>query len=391
MMNKQQADPPSLPIWIAPMEGLTLAIFRRIWAKHFGCGLVEKYYTPFLNANHTLHFQGKEIRDILPENNAGMHVVPQILTNKPDQLAWAVGEMVHYGYDEVNFNLGCSMPQVARKKRGAGMLGDPDALDRFFEEFFELLERGEYHPRGSQMEAAVEESAEKKPATKEATQGKLASHAARAVRISVKTRIGLDDRSTADRLIAIYNRYPFDSIIIHPRLQCEIYSGEPDMEAFARMYEESVHPVVYNGDILRPEDDQRIRTQFPRLRAVMIGRGILRDPSLVRQIACLAAQSSPGSPGDDPAGPTGRPPGKATAQEIRAFHDELLDAYINCYRDEHQALSKMKELWWYMRDFFPQQERIIKKMRKCTSLDRYRAYAVELFTAEEASATISEK
>lgn len=331
--NTPQSTPQNLPIWIAPMEGLTLNVFRKTWDRHFGCGAIEKYYTPFLNANHTLHFQNKEIRDILPENNEGMPVAVQILTNKPDQLAWAVQEMHGYGYREVNFNLGCSMPQVARKKRGAGMLGDVDALDRFFEEFFDLLSRSEDLEIPSSM------------------------------RISVKTRIGVDDRSTAMKLMPIYNRYPIDSLTIHPRLQCEVYSGVPDMEAFAAMYEASSLPVVYNGDILRAEDYHHIREQFPKLRAVMIGRGILRDPLLVRRI-------------------TGAAPGIPTPEDaagIKSFHDDLLEAYLAYYPDERQALSKMKELWWYMRDSFPDKEREIRKLRKSSRLAEYRSLEQTVF------------
>lgn len=356
--NIPQNTPLELPIWIAPMEGLTLNVFRKIWDRHFGCGAIEKYYTPFLNANHTLHFQNKEIRDILPENNEGMPVAVQILTNKPDQLAWAVQEMYSYGYREVNFNLGCSMPQVARKKRGAGMLGDIDALDRFFEEFFDLLSRSEDPEIPSSM------------------------------RISVKTRIGGDDRSTAMKLMPIYNRYPIDSLTIHPRLQCEVYSGVPDMDAFAAMYEASSHPVVYNGDILRAEDYHHIREQFPKLRAVMIGRGILRDPLLVRRItgAASASETSAGaasagaaSANEASEGAAPESPAPEDTAKIKSFHDDLLEAYLAYYPDERQALSKMKELWWYMRDSFPNKEREIRKLRKSSHLAEYRSLEQTVF------------
>ena len=218
------------------------------------------------------------------------------------------------------------------------MLGDIDALDRFFEEFFDLLSRLENPEIPSSM------------------------------RISVKTRIGVDDRSTAMKLMPIYNRYPIDSLTIHPRLQCEVYSGVPDMEAFAAMYEASSHPVVYNGDILRVEDYHRIREQFPRLRAVMIGRGILRDPLLVRRItgAASANEASEGAAPEDTA-------------KIKSFHDDLLEAYLAYYPDERQALSKMKELWWYMRDSFPDKEREIRKLRKSSRLAEYRSLEQTVF------------
>ena len=223
------------------------------------------------------------------------------------------------------------------------MLGDVDALDRFFEEFFDLLSRSENPEIPSSM------------------------------RISVKTRIGVDDRSTAMKLMPIYNRYPIDSLTIHPRLQCEVYSGVPDMEAFAAMYEASSHPVVYNGDILRAEDYHHIREQFPRLRAVMIGRGILRDPLLVHRItgAASASEALEGAASESQA--------SEDTPKIKSYHDDLLEAYLEYYPDERQALSKMKELWWYMRDSFPDKEREIRKLRKSSRLAEYRSLEQTVF------------
>lgn len=119
-----------MKIYCAPMEGLTLFPFRQV--HHVFYPGIDKYYTPFLVANQTLHFKKKEIRELLPENNAGLSVVPQILANKPEEFVWAVRTIHSYGYQEINLNLGCPSPTVVTRGRGAGMLSDPDRLDRFF-------------------------------------------------------------------------------------------------------------------------------------------------------------------------------------------------------------------------------------------------------------------
>ena len=123
-----------MQLYFAPMEGITLALFRRIHHECFPG--IDKYFSPFVVANQTLHFHKKEIRDILPEANVTVPMIPQVLTNKAEQMLWAVDTLMGYGYREINLNLGCSMPQVAKRGRGAGFLADVDVLDNFFEEVF---------------------------------------------------------------------------------------------------------------------------------------------------------------------------------------------------------------------------------------------------------------
>ena len=126
-------------VYFAPMEGLTTYILRNAHHKYFGG--IDEYYTPFLSANRTMAFKRKELRDILPENNEGIPLIPQVLGNKADEVIWAVKTVADLGYRTINFNLGCPMPQVARRGKGSGFLKDTDALDRFFKEVFDELEK----------------------------------------------------------------------------------------------------------------------------------------------------------------------------------------------------------------------------------------------------------
>lgn len=288
-------------ILFAPMEGITTFAMRRVHHRCFPG--IDGYYTPFLSANQTLQFKRKERRDILPENNEGIRLVPQILGNKANETAWAIQAVADYGYTEVNFNLGCPMATVAGRGKGAGFLFPPDRLDRFFDELFECLE-GTCRPE-----------------------------------ISVKTRIGVQDGAESRQLIEIYNRYPISQLIIHPRLQKDLYRGHPDLDAFAVMLEKSRHPVIYNGDILTTEDLALILDRFPQVKGVMIGRGLLRDPSLIRQIR--------GGEG-------------ITPEELYAYERALYREILGVLGSDSQTVSRMKEIWVYMKSLFSKGGRFSK-------------------------------
>ena len=346
-------------IYFAPMEGITLYVFRAVF-DHFFPG-VDKYFIPFLVANQTLSFKGKEIRDIQPDNNRGLPVVPQILTNKAQEFVWGLEEIASYGYREINLNLGCSMPQVARRGRGAGFLKDPDVLDRFFDETFRLLENRQVEivtdPAGG---AATGTSAGPEGNTREkSTDGKLR------LRISVKTRVGTKDYAEAERLLKIYNRYPLSELIVHPRLMTDVYKNVPDWDVFEMFLKGCKHPVCYNGDINRLEDFLALKERFPNLKRVMIGRGFLRNPCLLRQIRSYLSEG--GTDTDSTSQVT------CTRAEFLAYHDALFEQYLALMQDERQAVGKMKEIWWYLGVSFPDGERALKKIRKAAGRAEYLA------------------
>ena len=308
-----------MKLYFAPMEGITLSVFRNMFETWFPG--TDVYFSPFLVANQTLHFKNKEIRDILPENNQGISLVPQLLTNRADQFAWGIRELMTYGYREINLNLGCSMPQVAKRGKGAGFLADPEVLDRFFDEAFGLI-NGED------------------------------------VKVSVKMRAGIGDPEEIRKLTTVINRYPFSEVIVHPRLMKELYGGTPHMDAFRYVYDTCVRPVSYNGDVYTAADYERICSEFPKLHAVMIGRGFLRNPGLMREIRGEEA---------------------VPLSYIKEYHDALFEAYCGLYPDQRQAVTKMKELWYYMRHLFEDRERELKEIKKAASPAQYREAARRMF------------
>lgn len=214
--------------YMAPMEGLTGYVYRNAYHKFFRP--MDRYFTPFI-ANRKM--SSGEIRDLLPEHNEGMHVVPQILTNRSADFLAVAKEIAQYGYDTVNLNVGCPSGTVVAKGRGAGLLEDPETLDRFLYEIFAGYDG----------------------------------------RISVKTRIGMEDEEEWKDILAVYEKYPLEELIIHPRVRRDFYKGKPRLDAFSYAMEESGHRLCYNGDICSAEDLQDREGAFPGLGSRHAGTG----------------------------------------------------------------------------------------------------------------------
>lgn len=308
--------------YFAPLEGITGYVYRTTHHAFFPG--VDRYYIPFAAPNYTKHFKNKEKQDMDPANNAGLHAVPQILSNKADETLWAIEEMADRGYEEINLNLGCPMPTVAKKKKGSGLLKYTDELDAYLSGVFEGLSR------------------------RDASRPN--------VKISIKTRLGTDTTEEAEGLVRIYNRYPLSELIVHPRSQKDLYRGKADREAFLLVLRESINPVVYNGDLQTSQDVEEISKicagEGRNLNSVMIGRGLLADPSLVREC---------------------RGGARVTAQELGAFHDELYKRFQETLPGDSVVLSHMKELWFYMGNLFPEGGKCLKEIRRATRRAEYEA------------------
>lgn len=304
-----------MQLYLAPMEGLTGYVYRNAYEKHYGG--IDKYFTPFLTNKK---MSSRELNDILPEHNVGMQVVPQILTNRVEDFLDIAKELQVYGYQTVNLNLGCPSGTVVAKKRGAGFLAVPEELDCFLEEIFE----------------------------------KCPLH------ISIKTRIGVETPKEWERLLSIYEKYPLEELVIHPRVQREFYKGSVHMEAFALAMGRSSHALCYNGDICNVKDYREVTAQFPDIESVMIGRGILKHPKLVGQIRARADE-------------------KSSKERLLAFHNDILSGYLAVMSGDKNTLFKMKELWVYLAEQFVEPERYVKKIRKSERVRDYEMIVNSMF------------
>lgn len=316
--------------YMAPMEGLTGYIYRNAYHKHYGG--VDRYFTPFITNKKLNH---KEINDVMPEHNEGMEVVPQILTNRADDFLFITEELKKYGYERVNLNLGCPSGTVVAKNRGAGFLALPKELDVFLDEIFSNC----------------------------------------TMRISIKTRIGKESPEEWEHLLSIYEKYPMEELIIHPRVQKDFYRNTVNLDAFKLAAEQSGQSLCYNGDICTVADDARVREAFPEIDKIMIGRGILKKPWLVQEIRSCREESAQ-------AELTAKNETEAK-QRLRAFHDEVLAGYASVMYGDKNTLFKMKELWVYLSESFTNPEKYIKKIRKCERIKDYEIWVDALFREQE--------
>lgn len=302
-------------IYLAPMEGITSNIFRTSLHKHFGG--VDKFFTPFITPSDKGVLGTKFMREILPENNRGQVLVPQILTNSADGFITMCKTLEEYGYSEFNINLGCPSGTVVSKGRGAGFLAHTDDLDRFLESIF----KSEY-------------------------------------KISVKTRIGMEDTEEFYRLIEIYNRYPMTELIVHPRTRKDMYKNHPHMDMYKYAEENSKNKLCYNGDIFSPGDYEKFNEAFPDTDTVMTGRGAVIDPALPAII---------------------KNRGSVTAEEIKSFYTDVYEGYKEILSGSVPLMHKMKELLLYMVMLFENSEKAAKKIKKAKNTEALAAAAEELF------------
>lgn len=318
--------------YMAPMEGLTGYVYRNAYHKFFRP--MDRYFTPFI-ANKKM--SNGEIRDLLPEHNEGMHVVPQILTNRSEDFLVVAKEIAQYGYDTVNLNVGCPSGTVVAKGRGAGLLAEPEVLDRFLYEIFESY----------------------------------------AGKISIKTRIGMEDENEWQDILAVYEKYPLEELIIHPRVRKDFYKGNPRLDAFSYAMEESGHRLCYNGDICSAEDLQDRKERFPDLDRVMLGRGLLCNPFLIEM--SKTADDVGRKTADDAA----HDHMQEKKDRLYAFHQEILEGYIQIMSGDRNVLFRMKELWFYLGDCFTNADKYLKKIKKSERLVAYQATVDALFHEQE--------
>lgn len=319
--------------YLAPLEGITTYVYRRAYHTYYKS--MDKYFTPFFVPHTKKGFNTRETQEILPDNNGGMYLVPQILTNDVEGFLKTVEKLKIYGYREVNLNLGCPSKTVVSKFRGSGFLAKPKALDEFLDQIFEKAD----------------------------------------VKISVKTRIGRDEPEEFARILDIYSKYPLEELIIHPRVQKDFYGNTPNFEVFENAIGECRCPLCYNGDIFTAEDYQDICRRFPKVSAVMIGRGIIGNPELAERMA---------------EGEESRERGVRVgverrsvfqdAKRLRAFHDKLLADYMEINFGDTNVLFKMKEIWCYLGKQFEGGEKILKKIKKVQKINEYERVVDELFS-----------
>ncbi|SEA04053.1 tRNA-dihydrouridine synthase [Lachnospiraceae bacterium NK3A20] len=347
-----------MKFYFAPLEGNTGFVYRTTHHEFFPEGMAQ-YFTPFVVSNYTKKLKTREKVDVLPENNEGTPTIPQILSNDVDEFLFTAKSIADMGYREVNINLGCPVRTVVVKHKGSGMLQDLERLDRFLDGICEGAEQILVDPD------PVKEPGRTTPVP---------------LRISVKTRLGYDNVEEAPAIFSIYEKYPISELIVHARTRAELYSGQPELSVFRAICENTRLPLCYNGNINTVSDFRKITALLSeaentplegadpvsRLRTnLMIGRGLLTNPALVREIT------------------TGQKLGK---DELRAFAAKLYERYLAQYTSfrgqssgDTVVINRMKEFWVYAGRMFDDNGRFLKNIHKAKSRTEYEAAVRMIF------------
>jgi tRNA-dihydrouridine synthase len=300
-----------MKIFAAPLQGYTTALWRHHHAEI--CGGIDRYYSPFVRVERGEPRQ-HDMRDIISPLNANHNLTAQLIFKDIAEFRMLVDAITAVGYREIDLNMGCPFPPQMNKGRGAAMVANSAVLGEVAKAMTEYPE----------------------------------------VNFSLKMRLGREQGNEWRETIAIINAMPVQHVTVHPRVGRQQYRGELDMPQFDELLRACIHPVIFNGDITTPEDALRLAQQFPSLHGLMIGRGLLARPTLAREISRQHELDE----------------GERFAA-IRKLHDLMLDDYEKTLCGETQILTKIRSFWDYCEDCVP--HRLLKQLRKATSLAKYRA------------------
>ena len=297
-------------VYLAPFQGITTHIFREVYTRFFGD--VDKLFTAFFTGIQSERSLRSHAKELVTTHHAGVPVVPQILSKDAREMLRFARMCHNRGFDEINWNLGCPFPRVARKKRGSGLLPYPEEIQSILEYLMPQIP----------------------------------------VRLSVKCRLGYSDANEILALLPVFHSFPLSELIVHARLGVQMYKGQTDLVSFEEVLRNSKIPLVYNGDIFSPDGFNVVKRRFPSVQSWMLGRGVLADPFLP---ALIKGEKLPSHP----------------ETVVRRYVDELYYAYRKIFHDDLRALNRLKELWSYLSLSFDQPERVFGKIKKTRSFAVY--------------------
>ena len=226
----------------SPLQGFTDFRFRNALNKYFGG--IDTYYSPYIRLNGKLVIKPSYERDLLPENNVGLEVIPQIITNDADEFLFVAKYVKELGYKELNWNLGCPYPMVTKSGMGSGLISNTEKINH-------ILDR---------------------------------AHSESDIIVSMKMRLGYENCEEILDVLPILDTYPIKNIAIHARIGKQLYKGGVNLDAFQHCIDNTNHKLYYNGDITSVAKFREMQERFPTIDHWMIGRGLISDPFLPSMI-----------------------------------------------------------------------------------------------------------
>ena len=218
------------------------------------CGGADLYFTEYFRV-HEDSVLDQSILASITQNPTGQPIIAQLIGNHIPSLVRIARELQDHPVAGIDLNLGCPVPVVYRKNAGGGLLRDIPLIDALL---------------GALRDAIN-------------------------IKFSVKTRIGFDDPSVFEDLLAVYSRHSLDILTVHARTVAEKYRDIIHYDYVARAVEVMPCPVIANGNVFSVQTAQSA-IEETRARGLMIGRGAVRNPWLFRQIRQHRRGEAPFSP-----------------------------------------------------------------------------------------------
>lgn len=297
-----------MKIYVAPVQGHTDAAWRHY--HHEVYGGEYKYFTPFMRLEHG-EIRRKDLRDFLNPLNNDIDLEPQVIFRDVEELDILVRSLVDAGAKAVNLNMGCPFPLQTARGRGVAFIKNiveaeklPEALSQYPE-----------------------------------------------IRFSVKMRLGMESPHEWKGLMKILNQIDLDNLYVHPRVARQQYSGDLFIDSFREILEESINPVIFNGEIKTPEQIHNIVDTFHEVNGIMTARGILGRPSLANEFL------------------EGEWTEEERVEKMMKFHGELFRYYTEHLCGDSQILSKIKPFWEYAQEEIGR--KAWKALRKATTVSKY--------------------
>jgi tRNA-dihydrouridine synthase B len=304
----------------SPLQGFTDFRFRNAFHRYFGG--IDTFYSPYIKLNGKLVIKGSYERDILPENNTTLEVIPQIITNDAEEFLFVAKYVQQLGYKELNWNLGCPYPMVAKCGMGSGLISNTSQIEH-------ILKR---------------------------------VHTETDIIVSMKMRMGYENPTEILDVFPILEQYPIKNIAIHARIGKQLYKGGVDLDSFQKCLDISKQKIYYNGDITSVEKFRMMQERFPSIDHWMIGRGLIADPFLPSMIKNNTTEYP-----------------KNKLEIFEAFHDTIYQEYDAYLSGPTPIRMKMLGFWEYFSESFSNPQKTFKKIKKAGNSKNYEIAVKEIF------------
>ena len=298
----------NIKLWLAPLHGISYYYFRNVLFRHVAG--FDAAIAPFIPVQSAEKLNPKKWKDLLQENNPMSDIVPQLMGNCASDFKDTILALSDLGYRQFNWNIGCPMKQITRKKRGCGIMPYPDMVEKVIAESSDL-----------------------------------------GFKLSVKMRLGMENLNEGMEIVKRLNHYPLDFIVLHPRFGIQQYEGNVHLEAAKELIRLTKHPVVYSGDIVDIASFKTVATQFPEINQFMLGRGALKNPFLAEEIKGIKKDE------------------EKDFHRFRMYYNDLSSALISL--KGKYALGNLKELWHYFSCYLSLEEDRLRNLLRIEQLELF--------------------